>query len=454
MLSIFKSLLNKFGIDGAIGYTLIARLLQAMGGVISLLFIVTFLTTQEQGYYYTFGSILALQIFFELGFSGIIVQYVAHEAAHLTWGSNISFSGAPKHISRISSLLRFAVKWFAIISLLLFFVLLVLGFVFFNTYGKDMEINWQGPWILLSLTTALSLLLSPILGFIEGLGKVKDIAKLRLIQQVIQLSTLFLFFFLGMKLYAAPLASICSLSIGFLWFFLTDLKKLVLTFWNKMGSYRVDYIKEIFPFQWKIALSWISGYFIFQLFNPVLFATEGSVVAGQMGMSIAVLNAILSLTLSWMTTKVPVYSDLIATKRFNELDKLFNKTLLQSSMVNLLGLFIFLSSLLIIKTFHLEIFSKYFGDRFLSAFPLICMAIPILINHIVSSLATYLRCHKEEPMLVQSICIGVLCAASTIFLGKYFGVNGIAFGYCIITIVSLLWTISIFLSKKKEWHNG
>ena len=34
------------------------------------------------------------------------------------------------------------------------------------------------------------------------------------------------------------------------------------------------------------------GYFIFQLFNPVLFATEGAVVAGQMGMTLAALNGI------------------------------------------------------------------------------------------------------------------------------------------------------------------
>lgn len=453
MLNIFKLIAKRIGIDGAIGYTLIARLLQAMGGVVSLVFIVTFLTTKEQGYYYTFGSILALQIFFELGFSGIIVQYVAHEAAHLTWSSNLDFSGPTKAISRISSLLRFSIKWFAIISLILFIILLIVGFIFFNAYGKDEDVHWQAPWILLALATSLSALMSPLLAFTEGLGRVKDIAKLRLMQQITQLITLFLFFFLGLKLYAAPLAFMCALFIGFIYFFLTDLKRLLIRFWKKLDLDRIDYKKEIFPFQWKIALSWISGYFIFQLFNPVLFATEGPIVAGQMGMTIAVLNAILSLTLSWMTTKVPVYSDFIATGRYRELDKLFNKTLLQSTIVNFLGLVFFLISLSLIKTFNLHIFGRYFGDRFLSVFPLICMTIPILINHVISSLATYLRCHKQEPMLVQSIGIGLMSALSTLTIGKYYGVNGIAFGYCIITIISLLWTLSIFVSKRKEWHN-
>ncbi|MFK2504393.1 hypothetical protein ACIXPB_19920, partial [Bacteroides fragilis] len=89
----------------------------------------------------------------------------------------------------------------------------------------------------------------------------------------------------------------------------------------------MDYKTEIFPYQWKIALSWISGYFIFQLFNPVLFATEGAVIAGQMGMTLAALNGIQSLSLSWMTTKIPLYSGLIAQKQYRQLDIIFNRTL-------------------------------------------------------------------------------------------------------------------------------
>ena len=57
-------------------------------------------------------------------------------------------------------------------------------------------------------------------------------------------------------------------------------------------------MQEIFPFQWKIALSWISGYLIFQLFNPVLFATEGSKIAGQMGMTMVAISGISSISIS------------------------------------------------------------------------------------------------------------------------------------------------------------
>ena len=42
--------------------------------------------------------------------------------------------------------------------------------------------------------------------------------------------------------------------------------------------------------QWKIAISWTSGYLAFQLFTPLLFRYQNATVAGQMGMTIYISN--------------------------------------------------------------------------------------------------------------------------------------------------------------------
>ena len=73
--------------------------------------------------------------------------------------------------------------------------------------------------------------------------------------------------------------------------------------WKLQSSYTVSYKNEIFPLQWKVALSWVSGYFIYQLFNPILFQYVGAEVAGQMGMTMQVVNAIQAFAFSWMSTK-------------------------------------------------------------------------------------------------------------------------------------------------------
>lgn len=454
MLNLIHFILNKVGIDRAIAYTVLSRFIQAGGGIITLLFVAKNLTTVEQGYYYTFGSILAIQIFFELGLSNIITQFVAHENAHLIWNNKYSFSGSIESSSRLSSLLRFAIKWFAVIGVLLFVGLLITGYSFFYNFGKTGDVvHWQIPWIVLSITTSLSLMISPILAFFEGLGKVREVAKIRLIQQIVQLLLVVSFFLLGFKLFSSPLASLISFFVILIWILSGVNKKNLIFIWQKIDIYKVNYKIEIFPFQWKIALSWISGYFIFQLFNPVLFATEGAVVAGQMGMTLAVLNAILMFSLSWINTKVPILSNLIANKNYKDLDFLFNKTLRQSTYLNIVALLIFFFGIFLLRYFNLKLGNINLGDRFLNYLPMIAMMIPIILNHIVSAWATYLRCHKKEPLLYQSVVIGFLCSISTIFLGKHFGVIGMTFGYLFVSIIGFFWTYCIFKSKQKQWHN-
>lgn len=454
MIKLLKKVSNKIGIDSAIAFTIFSRISQASFGVISLIFIAKYLTIEEQGYYYTFGSVLAIQVFFELGLSGIITQFVAHENAVLHWENKTSFIGSEEAISRLSSLLRFTLKWFGVISGLLFIGLMISGFLFFGSFGKnEKNINWQTPWLILSITTSLTLMVSPILAFLEGLGRVKEVAKIRFIQQMVNMLLVLLLFTLGYKLFAAPISAMLSFAIVPVWILLGHKIKLLKFIWNKISNWKVNYRKEIFPFQWKIALSWISGYFIFQLFNPVLFATEGAIVAGQMGMTLTVLNSIMALTFSWMTTKIPIFSSLIAKKEYKQLDSLFNKTLTQSAILNLLALILFFVIVFFLHYFEIKIGRKNFGDRFLAYLPLLLMMGFVLLNHFVSSWAVYMRCHKKEPMVVLSVVMGLLCSISTVVFGKFFGVLGITIGFLLLNIVSFIWTYFIFVKKKKEWHN-
>lgn len=452
-MSLLRTFASVLGIDKSIFFTSLARIIQALGGIISILFVAKYLTGIEQGFYYTFGSIVAIQIFFELGLNGIITQYVAHEVSFLSWETPVKLSGEEKYQSRLSSLLHFSVKWYLCFALLLLLTLLIVGFYFFNRYGNHDDVSWRVPWLLLSIATSINLLLAPILAFLEGLGKVKDVAKIRLYQQCCSLFVVWCGLFGGAKLYVSGLNLFVGIILIIIFLSTTDLKKILLNIWYVSLKERVDYRKEIFPYQWKIALSWISGYFIFQLFNPVLFATDGAVVAGQMGMTLAALNGILSLSLSWMTTKVPLYSGLIAQKQYLQLDIIFNKTLKQSTFINGAALIVMIIVVFLIRKFHIVIGNIYLGDRLLDYVPMILMIIPVFINQYVSSWALYLRSHKREPFLLNSIVGGSLCCLSTVFLGKYFGVLGLTSGYCFITFVMSFWAYRIFKMKKSKWHD-
>ena len=452
LCQILLKITKKAGIDKAIFFTSSSRIVGGLGGVVSVLFIARYLTGIEQGFYYTFGSILAIQVFFELGLNGIITQYVAHEASHLTQKGD-RYVGEDKYLSRMASLLHFCIKWYGILAGLLFLILSVAGYVFFSHFYKaESLVDWHLPWILLSIGTTFYFLLSPFIAFIEGLGKVKEVAKIRFGQQVTTMFVVWSGLFLGLKLFVGGVSTMIGLCI-LCWFFAIKFLPLLRNIYLTKITERVSYRREIFPFQWKIAISWVSGYFIFQLFNPVLFATEGAVVAGQMGMTLTVLNAILGFTLSWISTKVPLFSGLIAQKEYIKLDGLFNSTLFQSTAINFIALIGMFAVVFGIRYFNIEMGGKNLGNRFLPYIPMLFMMVPILLNHIIAALATYLRCHKREPMMIQSITLGLLCSLSTIFLSRYFGIMGMTAGYLILSILSFTWTYFIFVTKKRKWHN-
>lgn len=448
MFLVLKGFFSKIGINWAIAYTLFARVLQGVGGVGTVILVVKFLTKNEQGYYYTFGSLLGIQVFFELGLTAIITQFVAHEIAHLQWKDNVTIIGDIQVQSRLSSLLHFCIKWFLILSVFFFIALFLAGNYFFSKFHPDLNISWQIPWIILSIITCCFLIFDPLQAFLEGLGKVKEVAKMRLAQQTTYLLFVITFLFSGFKLYSSALASVFGFICAFLIVFFSDNKDILVNIYKIKGLAKINYQKEIFPYQWKIALSWISSYFIFQLFNPIVFARDGPVAAGQMGLTLALLGGITSLSMTWISTKIPIFSMHISKKEYFELDKIFFKSLKQSLLINGLCLFIFFSGAGIMQYLNLPL-----GKRIVPLLPLILLGITTFINQLVFSYATYLRCHKTEPLLVYSIILGIICCLSIFIFGKLYGLMGICLSYCLITLlISFPWIYNIFNKKRKVWH--
>src|ERR1700753_210887 len=86
---------TRLGVEKPIASTVLARVWASFAGLATLILIAHFLTPAQQGYYYVFGSLVALQIVFELGFSFVILQLASHERAHLTISAADEISGNP-----------------------------------------------------------------------------------------------------------------------------------------------------------------------------------------------------------------------------------------------------------------------------------------------------------------------------------------------------------------------
>lgn len=444
----FRAIVSKLGIDRAIAYSSGSRILSGVTGLLTILFISECLSDVEQGFYYTFGSIIALQVFFELGLTNILTQFVAHENAHILWKNYKISSGANRNISRLGYLLKFTKKWYFIISLLFLFILIIGGIYFFVTYSPDNDYYlWMYPWLLVSSATAINLFVTPFLAILDGIGRINDTSKIKFYQQLIIPAVTWPMLTMGGGLYVVGIGQWCSvifvivyIRLSKLWVSLREINKIRII-------EKVNYLHEIFPYQWKIALSWASGYFVFQLFNPVLFATSGPIIAGQMGMSLTAINGIAAFATSWISTKVPRFSELIALKQYNILDTLFNVTMRQLSIIcggMLISLFIFIV--------YINYMEFPIASRFLNIYPFVLLEIAVFANQHGNGWATYLRCHKKEPLLINSIVGAIACGLSTIILGKLYGVIGMTLGYCILRVSLTLWNYTVYKKKKACWH--
>jgi O-antigen/teichoic acid export membrane protein len=286
-----------------------------------------------------------------------------------------------------------------------------------------------------------------------GLGKVKEISKIGFYQQLIIPISSWIGLALGLNLYVVGVSYLLSVIYWQFFVRFSKLDKIIVNLWKVNIHEKVSYLKEIFPYQWRIALSWISGYLIFQLFNPVLFAVEGPVVAGQMGLTMQALSSIQAFSLSWNNTKVPIYSHYIALGNYKELDNLFNKTFKQMLLVSLSLLVLFFVFVFCLNIWELSFKGTIIAHRFLNIDAIALLSITIIVNQCVNSWATYLRCHKKEPFLTNSMVLGFLCCFSTLFLGNIYGLYGVILGYFGLTsLVSLPWGFYIFKSKKELWQ--
>src|SRR5215472_8715261 len=434
------------GLDRAVGFSVLARFWSSAAGLVTVALIARFLSPAEQGYYYTFGSLVAMQMVFELGFSFVILQLASHERAQLSISSDYDITGDPVAHARLSSVIQKSVRWYSVAALLLAGTLLPVGFYFFVTHQHGQDVAWRLPWCLDALIAVLNFQLDPLLSFLEGCGYVANVARLRLTQSVTGSFLAWLALISHHGLFAPAMMLLGMASCSLVWLF-TKRKLLFGLLKYDPGSNRIRWSEEVWPFQWRIAVSWFCGYFIFWLFNPALFAFRGPVEAGRMGMSLSLANAIMNIAVSWVSTKSAPFGTLIARKEYQQLDHTFFRALWQSTAVSLAG-----GLTAWLGTIFLNVQNIRFAQRLLDPGSIAMLMIYMITNVIIFAEAYYLRAHKQEVFLVNSLVGAVTVTASTLIFGKYFGAKGIVVSCSIGNVFGLVWATYKFQKYRRLWH--
>jgi hypothetical protein len=444
----FFSPINKFflAFNKSIRYSFLSKGWLLISGLVTSFLIATHFSPDLQGYYYAFNSLLVLTVFAELGLTSVLVNFISHEWLKIDIDENGAPFGDVNSISRLMSLFHFSIKWFLCAAMLITIVLVVIGWFFWNESGGP-DIEWHAPWIALSIVTGLNLIFLPMSAILEGCNQIENLYKYRFIQYLVSSVVMWIGIAIGAGLWVASFSAFFGL-VTLIYLSWKNYRSFFIGLFLNGHQYdQINWRYDVLPMQWRIALSWIGGYFTFALFVPILFHYHGPILAGQMGMTWAFIGALMSISSAWIAPHGPGFGMLVAGKNYSELDARFKMIFIANTFLVLSG-----SAIILVALITLNYLYPILAQRLLPPSITAVFLASTVVYTMGLPLATYLRAHKKEPLTGISIFGGILNGVMVIVLGIKFGAMGIATGYLLSNLIVLPFLLRIWLNKRREWH--
>ena len=444
-----KTIFRFFGIDRTVGFLILGRCWSVIAGPVSLILILSCLNKVEQGFYYTFFSISGLTVFFELGLASVVMQFASHEKANLCWAPDGTIQGSEDSKSRLAQLFKNSLKWYFVIAVLVLIFLGIFGAIFFQHNSRDYgTVTWLYPWMILVLFQSLSLPLSACGAILEGLGLIQEISKLRLVQTITSALFTWSALLIGLKLFSTIFMSMAGVMIGS-WYILHTKREVFIDLWQTSIEHSsLNWLKEIWPMQWRVAISCLSGYFLTQIITPIFFALRNPIDAGRWGFTYGVASVIVSVSLYWFNARAPQFGVLVASKKYSELDVIFFRTLKQSLTVSVLGLTLF-----VVLTVFVNDIATILSNRMLTITSVVFLALAAVAYQILMAGSVYLRAHKKEPLFLLMLILGCINAVVVYLLADKVEIHSIAaVHFFLILSIGVIGGGYIFQRDRTRWH--
>ena len=432
--------------DPTIVLGMASKIWPAGAGLVTLLLITSKFSPVQQGYHLTFQNLVGMSVFFELGLSQVIVQFVSHEMVDVRLGRLGVPEGNAQAIARLAGIARFATHWFLVAALLMAILLSVGGTIFFSSQPA-VQIIWFGPWLLVCLAASVDLLLLPSQALLQGCDRFVDAYIYRLGRSMASSISLWIAMAAGAGLWSAGIALSVGCSTGVV-ILVARHHGLFFTLLRHAHDRSVDWRRQMLPLQWRIGLSWLSGYFIFSLFTPLAFHFEGPVVAGKVGLTLALVNTISSIAMTWAESHQSRFGILIANRKWKELDHAAMLSGALSIGTAVLGAVAMFVLMLVLPRTGLTI-----ATRFLPSGEACFFVGTMLVNCVIFSQAFYLRAHKAEPFVWLSVGNAVLVASTAAIGEALYGAVAMGIAYFFSTaLVILPWATAILFRFRESYR--
>jgi hypothetical protein len=405
------------------------------------LFILNTVDSHIRGYYFTFISVGAFSLMFELGIGTIIGQFLAHETGFFSVKRQI-FTGHSENINRFFQIIRSTLIWYSKILSFGFLVLFTAGFLLFVSKSQQVS-DWIIPWVIYLTALMLNVLLEIIFNALYTIGEVKNIQLVRLFSPIFAYSICWIGILVlpTGSLYFMVLVPVITFLVNLLFIlakFSTFIRQI---FYIKDSDF--SWNKEVLGLQKKMALSYLSGAFIYNIFTPAAFYFYGNDLAAKVGVTLqfanatsGVLNYVIGIQ-SLQLGRMFAQDDILATINFTK-------------RLSLISFILSLGGMAALSAIYLLDVSK----NFLPLSEALFFSAAALINTQVFIFASYIRAQKKEEFVGFSIIFAIL---TTIFIPISTYLNG-SFGQSLTFLFvnlgfSLPFALIIFLKNLRTVQN-
>jgi len=434
-------------LDRAGVLAMVFRGLPLLTGPVTVVVISAAFDPEQQGYYYTFLSILAMQALLEAGLGGALQQITSHEWASLRLDERGRVTGEETARARLAALVRFGLRWYAVAASVAVVGFAIGGALFFGRDRGSSGVEWSAPWLAVSVLAGLNLFLSPGLSILLGCNQVKEVYGFRVLQGVWARVFLWAAMLGGLGLWALAVER-AVYALLTLVFFVRRYAAFFAGLLRRLEARAGIWKHEIWPLQWRVGVVWIAG-FVPSLFIPALFEVSGPEVAGRMGMTWQVATALMVVAYALVASRTPRMAMHVARREFVDLDRLFGLSLRTGVILLLLGSLAFVGILELLAALGSPL-----AGRFLPIAPTMWILLALILQQLRHVLGAYLRAHKREPYVALSIVEAALLAAILWPLANAYGAAGLAIGFAVVAAVVFVPALVIFGRCRRRWHHG
>jgi hypothetical protein len=393
-----------------------SRLMPLIFGFIGAYCSTLYLSKEEQGVFFLMLSFVSAQVIFE---GGMYFQ-MQQKLATLVNIKDDLIEGYKN--PKISAL------WFKSITFLILASLIYFIFTFFLARYMMSGLTFQVIFNLELFFFLISIrfVISGIEAMLEGSGYRVYVTRIKILYALINGMALCILLIFDYGLNSLLISYF--IAIAFLLFFhaINKGKTLIKLVINGIKNHnRFSWRDEMLSVQIRLGVSWIFGYFTHQSMVPILFYISGPVAAGQFGFLMSIVNAIKSLSSTFIAKESPLFGSYISSKNYYGLKLILQNVLLRTLVLVASLIMLSLLGLWVLSLLNPDIFS-----RLPSTMTIILILICIFFMQINLILANFVRAHNKEPFMLIGIIGGIITPLS-IALASYISTNDIAIGLAI-----------------------